>query len=138
MIYLKAPTNGTEAMLREMVPPPKRAEFRTDICPWIKPHGFRLDIGDVSVPRTGSWALLCDGSDGYRCAPQRGKELDFSKVVKLRRLAELYAPRANAVQKVYEGIRELEISFAVMYTLWDDEGDCPRLPTEAADRMGTS
>ncbi|KAJ7857393.1 hypothetical protein B0H13DRAFT_1902258 [Mycena leptocephala] len=138
MIYIKDPVNATEAMLRELVPPPRHDEFDLSICPLGAPHGFRLDIGDVIAHRIASWALHCNGSfyGLGRCASQLGKELDLAESKKLRRLIQEYTPRAKAVDKAYEAIGELELSFAAVVELWREQDPCPAFPTNAADKMG--
>ncbi|KAJ7901521.1 hypothetical protein B0H13DRAFT_1882943 [Mycena leptocephala] len=102
MIYIKDPVNATEAMLRELVPPPRHDEFDLSICPLGAPHGFQLDIGDIIAHRIASWALHCNGSfyGLGRCASQLGKELDLAESKKLRRLIQEYTPRAKAVDKL--------------------------------------
>ncbi|KAJ7867172.1 hypothetical protein B0H13DRAFT_1897693 [Mycena leptocephala] len=138
MIYIKDPVNATEAMLRELVPPPRHDEFDLSICPLGAPHGFRLDIGDVIAHRIASWALHCNGSfyGLGRCASQLGKELDLAESKKLWRLIQEYTPRAKAVDKAYEAIGELELSFAAVVELWREQDPCPAFPTNAADKMG--
>jgi hypothetical protein len=138
MIYVKDPVNATEAMLRELVPPPRHDEFDLSVCPLGSPHGFRLDIGDVVAHRIGSWALHCNGSfyGLRRCASQLGKELDLAESKKLRHLIQEYTPRAKAIDKAYEAIGELELSFAAVVKLWREQDPCPAFPTNAADKMG--
>ncbi|KAJ7922746.1 hypothetical protein B0H13DRAFT_2317218 [Mycena leptocephala] len=138
MIYIKDPVNATEAVLRELVPPPRHDKFDLSVCLLGAPHGFRLDIGDVVAHRIASWALHCNGSfyGLGRCASQLGKELDLAESKKLRCLIQEYTPRTKAVDKAYEAIGELELSFAAVVELWRELDPCPAFPTNAADKMG--
>jgi hypothetical protein len=45
-------------------------------------------------------------------------------------------PPAKAVDKAYEVIGELELSFAAVVELWREQDPCPAFPTNAADKMG--
>ncbi|KAJ7027254.1 hypothetical protein C8F04DRAFT_1267154 [Mycena alexandri] len=139
---LRFPTGDSEAMLREVVPPPNAAHFDLAPCPDDYPHHLTLDGGEISAPHTASWKMRCDGSPTRRslglpvtkCITQRGEELPPDVVVKLRGLLGLYTPRAIAVNEVYRLVTEFEMAFASMYGLWETR-ECPPLPAQAAQRM---
>ncbi|KAJ7018313.1 hypothetical protein C8F04DRAFT_1277841 [Mycena alexandri] len=135
-------TGDSEAMLREVVPPPNAAHFDLAPCPDDYPHHLTLDGGEISAPHTASWKMRCDGSPTRRslglpvtkCITQRREELPPDVVVKLRGLLGLYTPRAIAVNEVYRLVTEFEMAFASMYGLWETR-ECPPLPAQVAQRM---
>ncbi|KAJ7025015.1 hypothetical protein C8F04DRAFT_1269758 [Mycena alexandri] len=139
---LRFPTGDSEAMLREVVPPPNAAHFDLAPCPDDYPHHLTLDGGEISAPHTASWKMGCNGSPTRRslglpvtkCITQRGEELPPDVIVKLRGLLGLYTPRAIAVNEVYRLVTEFEMAFASMYGLWETR-ECPPLPAQAAQRM---
>jgi hypothetical protein len=55
---------------------------------------------------------------------------------KLQRLIQEYTPRAKAIDKAYEAISELELSFAAVFELWREQDPCPAFPINAVDKMG--
>ncbi|KAJ7016229.1 hypothetical protein C8F04DRAFT_1282109 [Mycena alexandri] len=142
MLYLADPSGDSEAMLREVVPPPNAVHFDLAPCPDDYPHHLTLDGGEISAPHTASWKMRCNGSPTRpsldlpvtKCITQRGKELPPDVVVKLRGLLGLYTPRAIAVNEVYRLVTEFEMAFASMYGLWETR-ECPPLPAQAARRM---
>lgn len=139
-IYLKRPSGETEAMLREMVPPPNPSDFDLCPCPEERPHGFQLNKGEVVLPHMSSWDLICDGTSigplgepPARCEPQRGKPVD--DIESLITLRDTYIQRNKVVNEAYADACQLEQSFAAMHQLWDIRGECPPLPPQAATRM---
>ncbi|KAJ7027278.1 hypothetical protein C8F04DRAFT_1189714 [Mycena alexandri] len=139
-IYLKRPSGKTEAMLREMVPPPNPSDFDLCPCPEERPHGFQLNKGEVVLPHMLSWDLICDGTcigplgePPARCEPQRGKPVD--DIESLITLRDTYIQRNKVVNEAYADTCQLEQSFAAMHQLWDTRGECPPFPQQAATRM---
>ncbi|KAJ7700975.1 hypothetical protein B0H16DRAFT_1483706 [Mycena metata] len=134
------PSGETEAMLREMVPPPNPSDFDLRPCPEERPHGFQLNKGEVVLPHMSSWDLICDGTSigplgepPARCEPQRGKPVD--DIESLITLRDTYIQRNKVVNEAYADACQLEQSFAAMHQLWDIRGECPPLPPQAATRM---
>ncbi|KAJ7705873.1 hypothetical protein B0H16DRAFT_1482070 [Mycena metata] len=130
----------TEAMLREMVPPPNPSDFDLRPCPEERPHGFQLNKGEVVLPHMSSWDLICDGTSirplgepPARCEPQCGKPVD--DIESLITLRDTYIERNKVVNEAYADTCQLEQSFAAMHQLWDIRGECPPLPPQAATRM---